>query len=68
MGAIETFSSKHLSGERFLILCDNGTKGAIWFGLIRIYFITIWSRVAQVVRRHEGPLPKTLDSDENFKP
>ena len=24
--------------------------------------------VAEVVRRHEGPLPKSLDSDENFKP
>ena len=26
------------------------------------------SSVAEVVRRHEGPLPKSLDSDENFKP
>ena len=26
------------------------------------------SRVAKVVRRHEGPSPKSLDSDENFKP
>ena len=25
-------------------------------------------RVAEIVRRHEGPLPKSLDSDENFKP
>ena len=25
-------------------------------------------RVAEVVRRHEGPSPKSLDSDENFKP
>ena len=24
--------------------------------------------VAEVVRRHEGPSPKSLDSDENFKP
>ena len=26
------------------------------------------SRVAEVVRGHGGPLPKSLDSDENFKP
>ena len=25
-------------------------------------------RVAEVVRRHEGPSPKSLDSDENVKP
>ena len=25
-------------------------------------------RVAEVVRRHKGPPPKSLDSDENFKP
>ena len=25
-------------------------------------------RVAEVVRRHEGPLPKSLESAENFKP
>ena len=25
-------------------------------------------RVAEVVRRHEGPSPKSLYSDENFKP
>ena len=25
-------------------------------------------RVAEVVRRHEGPSPKSLDSDKNFKP
>ena len=24
--------------------------------------------MADVVERHEGPLPKSLDSDENFKP
>ena len=24
--------------------------------------------VAEVVRGHKGPLPKSLDSDENFKP
>ena len=27
-----------------------------------------WYRVAEVVRRHIGTLPKSLDSDENFKP
>ena len=26
------------------------------------------SRVAEVVRRHEGSSPKSLDLDENFKP
>ena len=26
------------------------------------------NRVAEVVLRHEGPSPKSLDSDENFKP
>ena len=26
------------------------------------------NRVAEVVRRHEGPSPKSLDSDEKFKP
>ena len=26
------------------------------------------NRVAEVVRRCEGPSPKSLDSDENFKP
>ena len=26
------------------------------------------SRVAEVVRRHEGPSPKSLDSDKKFKP
>ena len=26
------------------------------------------ARVAEVERRHEGPLPKSLDSDENVKP
>ena len=26
------------------------------------------SRGAEVVRRHEGPLPKSLDLDENFTP
>ena len=25
-------------------------------------------RVAEVVQRHEGPSPKSLDSEENFKP
>ena len=29
-------------------------------------FMTI--RVAEVVRRHKGPSPKSLDSDENIKP
>ena len=26
------------------------------------------ARVAEVLRRHEGPSPKRLDSDENVKP
>ena len=26
------------------------------------------NRVAGVVRRHEGPLPKSLDSDKNLEP
>ena len=26
------------------------------------------TRVSEVVRGHRGPLPKSLDSDENFKP
>ena len=26
------------------------------------------SRVVEVVRRHEGPSPKSLDPDENLKP
>ena len=26
------------------------------------------NRVAEVVRGHGGPLPKSLDSNENFKP
>ena len=30
--------------------------------------ISLGSRVAEVVRGHGGPLPKSLDSDENFKP
>ena len=30
--------------------------------------VDIQSMVAEVVRRHEGPSPKSLDSDENFKP
>ena len=25
------------------------------------------TKVAEVVRRHEGPLPKSLDPDEDFK-
>lgn len=25
-------------------------------------------RVAEVVHTHEGPMPKSLDPDENFKP
>ena len=28
----------------------------------------VQTRVAEVVRRHEGPSPKSLDSDANFKP
>ena len=34
---------------------------SLWWDLVRI-------RVAEVVQRHEGPSPKSLDSDENFKP
>ena len=31
-------------------------------------FITNLFRVAEVVRKHEGPSPKSLDMDESFKP
>ena len=30
--------------------------------------IVLTSRVAEVARGHGGPPPKSLDSDENFKP
>ena len=33
-----------------------------------ISLIMVRSRVAEVVRGHGGPPPKSLDSDENFKP
>ena len=37
-----------------------------WMGCpVQIY---CKGRVAEVVRGHGGPLPKSLDSDENFKP
>ena len=29
--------------------------------------LKIGPRVAEVVQRHEGPSPKSLDLDENFK-
>ena len=35
--------------------------------LIMIYIVIV-IRVAEVVRGHGGPPPKSLDSDENFKP
>ena len=31
-------------------------------------FMVLHDRVAEVVRGHGGPPPKSLDSDENFKP
>ena len=31
-------------------------------------FMLYWSRVADVAQGHGGPPPKSLDSDENFKP
>ena len=34
--------------------------------IVRMVMIVI--RVAEVVRGHGGPPPKSLDSDENFKP
>ena len=30
--------------------------------------LLLFARVAEVVQRHEGPSPKSLDSDENVKP
>ena len=33
-----------------------------------LFSLFLMSRVAEVVRGHGGPLPKSLDSDENFKP
>ena len=42
---------KHFAGRVRLVFCE---------GKVRL-------RVAEVVRRHEGPLPKSLDLDENFK-
>ena len=30
--------------------------------------VTVTNRVAEVVRGHGGPSPRSLDSDENFKP
>ena len=35
--------------------------------LLEIFKIKL-ARVAEVVRRHEGPSPKSLDLEENFKP
>ena len=41
----------------FVSLCQTAI---LYFGAL--------NRVAEVVRRHEGPSPKSLDLDENFKP
>ena len=40
-------------------------SASIWIGLERL---EVNVRVAEVVRGHGGPLPKSLDSDKNFKP
>ena len=40
--------------------------GYFWAHLVP--FGPFQTRVEEVVRRHEGPSPKSLDSDENFKP
>ena len=34
----------------------------------KIFFSTAHYRVEEVVRRHKGPSPKSLDFDKNFKP
>ena len=34
----------------------------------KIFFSTAHYRVEEVVRRHKGPSPKSLDLDENSKP
>ena len=35
---------------------------------LRTFTFTDTTRVAEVVQGHREPLPKSLDSDENFKP
>ena len=37
-------------------------------GFSSLHFTVLVIRVAEVVRGHEGPPRKSLDSDENFKP
>ena len=46
--------------------------GMILLKQLFVRLLLIWqgiaTRVAEVVREHGGPPPKSLDSDENFKP
>ena len=51
-------------------MCDGISKWEIQ--LAPSGYVGTWVRegvrVTEVVRRHEGPLPKSSDSDESFKP
>ena len=46
--------------RHFFLHCANVIPGPLYTSRL--------VRVAEVVRRHERPSPKSLDSDENFEP
>ena len=48
--------------------CLSGEVVCSWPGSDSIYIILDLNRVAEVAREHGWHPPKSLDSDENFKP
>ena len=60
--------AKKARGKRVFITQDKRFRMNMNFGASKLSTIYMTIRVAEVVRRHEGPLPKSLDSDEKVKP
>ena len=60
--------AKKARGKIVLITQDKRFRINMNFGGSKFLTNYMTIRVAEVVRRHEGPSPKSLDSDENVKP
>ena len=59
-----------LNSRQQTIFSQNGCDYPVATNHMFFFFGTLgmMCRVAEVVRRHEGPSPKSLSLDENFKP
>ena len=60
--------AKKARGKRVFITQDKRFRMNMNFGASKFLTNHMTIRVAEIVRRHEGPSPKSLDSDKNVKP